>query len=138
MNQKIISLLKYPQTLLREILSIESCPYDLLYNKGEKTCQDCCDGIECEWLYRNDTVEELNKKTHEQLMHDLEFSILIVQAQITRMEHDDIHCECETCTWLQDAQKLYEEEHQSALHLKNMKFSPQKEPTYNTQSTDRQ
>ncbi len=138
MNQKIISLLKYPQTLLREILSIESCPYDLLYNKGEKICQDCCDGVECEWLYRNDTVEELNKKTHEQLMHDLEFSILIIQAQIARMEHDDIHCECETCTWLQDAQKLYEEKHQSPLHLKNPKFSPQKEPTYNTQSASRQ
>lgn len=132
MNQQIINLLKYPQTLLRELLSIESCPHDLLYNKGEKICQDCYDAIECEWLYKNEAVEELNKKTDKQLIHDLEFAILIVQAQITRMEHDNMHCECEACTWLQAAQILHEELHQAPLHLKNLKFSPQEEATYNT------
>ncbi len=132
MNQQIINLLKYPQTLLREILNMESCPHDLLYNKGEKICRECYDSIECEWLYRNDTVEELTKKTHKQLIHDLEFAILIVQAQITRMEHDNMHCECEACTWLQAAQTLHEELLQPTLHLKNLKLSSQEKKTYNT------
>lgn len=132
MNQQIINLLKYPRTLQREILSMESCPHDLLYNKGEKICQECYDSIECEWLYRNDAVEELTKKTHKQLIHDLEFAILIVQAHITRMEHDSMYCECEACTWLQSAQILHEELLQPPFHLKNLKFSPQKETTYKT------
>jgi len=109
MKQKIIKLLEYPQALLREILNTESCPHDLLYNKDERICQDCYDGIECEWLFKNDTKVELDKKTSEQLLHDLEFGILIIQAQITRMEHDGMHCECEACSWLQTAQMLHEE-----------------------------
>ncbi|NOX43976.1 MAG: hypothetical protein GXP19_09630 [Gammaproteobacteria bacterium] len=131
MSQEIISLLEYPRTLLREMLSVESCPHDLLYDKGDQKCRDCFDGAECEWLYKNDAIEELNKKTHEQLMHDLEFAILVVQAQITRLEHDDIHCECEACTWLQAAQKLYEERHQTPRHIKLQNLTNHEESTYN-------
>jgi len=123
MKQKIIKLLEYPQTLLREILNTESCPHDLLYNKGEQICQDCYDGIECEWLFKNDTKVELDKKTSEQLLHDLEFAILIIQAQITRMEHDGLHCECEACSWLQTAHMLHEELRLPSLKLKSINFS---------------
>lgn len=109
MDQQIIKLLEYPRTLLREILRLDSCPHAYLYFKDDQRCQDCYASAECEWLYKNDAIEELNKKTPQQLLHDLEFAILSVQAQITQMEHDDIACGCEACKWLQAAQKLYEE-----------------------------
>ena len=139
MKQTIINLLKYPRILLKETLAIEPCPHTYLYNKHDLGCLECSCRTECEWLYKNDTADELNKKSEEQLVHELQFTMTSIQAYIAQWEHNSSHCQCEACVWLKTAQDVYDknkhETNKSALYENKLNYDTDSDFTYHNLNT---
>ena len=123
LRKNIIKLLEFPRKILQDNLAtkIDSCAHSCLYCKDDETCQECHDGPECSWLYRNDYRAELDKKGLKQLIHELEFVILSVQALVAQWQHESLSCQCETCEWLRKTQDLFDELHRPGLQTTSVK-----------------
>jgi len=123
LRNNIIKLLEFPRVILQDNLNvkIDSCPHSCLFCKEDKTCQECHDGAECEWLYRNDYHAELDKKGLKQLIHELEFVILSVQALVAQWQHESLSCQCETCEWLRTTHEFFDELRQPGRQITSVK-----------------
>jgi hypothetical protein len=58
-------------------------------------------------LYDNDEFAALQQRPIEALVEALEFAMGYVDALTRQWQHDSRHCRCDACTWLRDAQRLF-------------------------------
>jgi len=119
MRENIIKLLDFPRMLLQDNLhiNIETCPHSCLYCKEDIVCLECHDESECEWLLNNGHRAELDKKNLEQLIHELEYAIMSVQALVSRWQHMSLTCQCEICDWLRTTLDLFDELRQTDAQI---------------------
>ena len=104
----ILQLLQLPRKLLRGQLELEECKHQGDYDAADRGCVDCDYAFECEWLYRNDEFSTPMDISYGEIVTALGYSVLYVDAYVTRAKHGRRTCPCEICTWLKRARKLHD------------------------------
>jgi hypothetical protein len=110
MKGLIVSTLRYPCYLLRDSLDIEHCVHGGNFNTHDQRCLECDCEFECRWLCENDECTADNK-TVAQLMLALETSQEYIDRKIAVLGHNISECPCDACTWLRQAEALYNRYH---------------------------
>lgn len=106
-KDRIIQLLGFPRTLVRESIDHENCTHAGNFAPGDPVCADCASRLECRWLYHNDEFSALGEKPEAKLVEALEFALDYVEAFAHRAGHrPSKRCPCEVCAWLKGAREL--------------------------------
>lgn len=109
MRQKVLAQLHYPRLLIGDSQDLDRCPHNGMYDQDDRACLNCSDRSECIWLYNNDEFSNLQTKPLSDLRAALAFAVDYVSAQAVIWEHNPNNCLCETCKWIRQAEKLYNE-----------------------------
>ena len=109
MRERVIAMLDLPRKLVRAEMELLECPHNGDFDSGDVVCQECTDGAECQWLYATDTVAALGARPLDQLSKALEFAVVSVAANVVEKDHDPLQCDCEMCSWLNQAEALHTE-----------------------------
>lgn len=109
MRQRVIAMLDFPRNLVRAEMDLFECPHNGEFDSRDHVCIECADGPECKWLYATDSVAALDSRPISQLSEALEFAILSVASSAVEKGHDPKQCDCQMCTWIQQAEVLCNE-----------------------------
>ena len=103
MRERIIELLALPRQIARSNVELHGCRHAGHFAAHDTRCVQCEFNIECEWLHGADEFSALSEKPIDDVLDALEFATSYVDAHITRGGHSRLHCECDACRWLRDA-----------------------------------
>jgi hypothetical protein len=109
MRERVIEVLAYPRHQLRENIDIDHCPHAGFYSRGTTECMECELEPECQWLCSNDEFSALKHKPKQALVDALEFATEYVDYLVTDWGHNSRLCGCDACTWLRDANQLFDQ-----------------------------
>ncbi|MFQ5994149.1 MAG: hypothetical protein ACE5K1_03565 [Acidiferrobacterales bacterium] len=107
-REQLIKTLAYPRYFVRNRLDLEDCPHSGFYAPGTKECLECDYEEECRWLFENEEFAALTRKPMSQLLEAVEFASAYIDARAKKSGHRVHRCHCVTCTWLREAQVLFD------------------------------
>jgi hypothetical protein len=103
LKAEIIQMLGFPRSLMRSRIELDQCEHAGNFSEQDPLCQDCPEGLECEWLYHSDEYSGLQQKPLATVVSALSFAVEYVDARVTRTGHNRLCCHCDTCSWLRRA-----------------------------------
>jgi hypothetical protein len=108
MRRELIAALSFPQSVVLEIISQRDCPEQSLFNATNKQCLQCGLKRECHWASCLDDFSDFDGKATKTINASLRYGIDLVARIHIDLTHDQKTCECESCTWVRDAELLTE------------------------------
>ncbi|MDH5230939.1 MAG: hypothetical protein OEY38_12810 [Gammaproteobacteria bacterium] len=106
MRELVIEAFALPRAIIRDSIELDHCPHSGNYDPADVRCQDCDMGEDCSWLCNNDEIVQLEKRTVDRLLTELEFAQDYVNAQVAYHEHPQQECSCAACSWLRNVRML--------------------------------
>jgi len=89
-----------------EKMTLEDCPSNGRFDASCARCCSCEMGQECHWLSCLNQFDDLANKPIHTVHASLLYGINLIGTRNKQMEHESKGCDCESCTWIRDAQKL--------------------------------
>jgi len=109
MRTRLIQSLSYPRFLLRDLMDLEECEHDGMFDAGSAECERCLQKTECRWLMSNDEFAALSEKPLKELLRAVEYALGYVDSHVAFWEHNARVCACDSCRWVRTTQSLVEE-----------------------------
>jgi len=106
---RLIEVLAFPRLFAVQSISPRDCPHNGRFDAGDPRCGCCDHGPECEWLESSEPFVDLASQPREDLVQALRFAVDYIDANNHRPGNRIATCVCESCRWLQKADRLLRE-----------------------------
>jgi len=109
MRRELIEALNFPRELVLKIIDQRDCPHESLFKATDDRCQQCGLGRQCHWVSCLKEFGDFEGKATHTLNASLRYGIDMVGTLHSKLRHDQKTCDCESCVWMRDSQRLIDE-----------------------------
>lgn len=106
---QILEMLALPRVFAVDSIVSGDCPNHARFDAADAQCARCQHGPECEWLASSEPFVDLALRPDEDLVESLRFAVDYIEANNHRARSRIATCACDSCRWLQRAQRLLRE-----------------------------
>jgi len=106
MRRQLIEALSLPKLLVQKIIAERDCPHDSMFEATDDRCHDCDLSRDCHWVSCLNEFANFDGKATHTINASVRYGINLVEHMHRELGHDQSSCECETCTWIREAERL--------------------------------
>lgn len=101
---RLIELLAYPRKRILQSMEVAHCPHAVFFNPCDEQCIHCHQGMECQWMNRNDELVAVEQKSVKELKQQLLIAVDFVDSSLSPHHLSRRQCQCDNCVWLRNVQ----------------------------------
>ncbi|NNF51320.1 MAG: hypothetical protein HKN59_02670 [Gammaproteobacteria bacterium] len=108
-SRQLIEMLTFPRLKAIEALDLGVCPHGGVFHARDQGCQTCIAMFECSWLKSHEPFVDLASQSRPELVASLRLAIDFLVSQNHRKNSAIKSCVCESCRWIENANRLIRE-----------------------------
>ena len=106
MRKELIAALDYPKLRVLRLIDQRDCPHSSLFEATSEQCHQCSLSTECHWVQCLHEFADFEGKATYTINASLRYGIGLIEALDAELDHDAVTCDCQTCIWIRDSQRL--------------------------------